>query len=168
MLADITTVPAEAVVNAANPGLRGGGGVDGAIHAAAGPSVMEECRAIMATRGPLQPGEVVATAAGELPARHVLHTVGPTWGVDEPGVQDVQLADCYRNSLALARELGCRSVAFPAISTGVYGFPPDRAARVATLAVAGALASVDDDTEVIFVCFDRDNERLINLALERM
>lgn len=162
---DITTLEVDAVVNAANPGLRGGGGVDGAIHRAAGPSLAEECRAVMAHRAPLAPGEVVATPAGDLPARFVLHAVGPVWGADPPHVQDEQLADCYRRGVALAGHLGCRSVAFPNISTGVYGFPKDRAAPVAVAALREALATRPEVAEVVLACFDEENERLTRAAL---
>ncbi len=163
---DITRVEVDAVVNAANAGLRGGGGVDGSIHRAAGPSVMEECRALMADRSPLSPGEVVATGAGALPARFLLHTVGPIWGEDPPDRQDEQLATCYRGSLALAAELGCSSIAFPNIATGVYGFPKERAADVAVTAVAAALPDLPGLDRVVFVCFDATNHRLTAAALE--
>lgn len=163
---DITLCEADAIVNAANPYLRGGGGVDGAIHRAAGPTVLAECREIMGSRPPLVPGEVVATGAGRLAARLVLHAVGPIWGVESPEVQDAQLAACYRNSLLIANELGCGSVAFPNISTGVYSFPRERAASIAASTVAGELVETPSITEVVFVCFDSENERLTRLALE--
>lgn len=159
--ADITTVEADAIVNAANSSLMGGGGVDGAIHAAAGPAILEECRAIVAETGPCATGDAVITTAGDLPARHVIHTVGPVWSGVSPEADDATLASCYRSSLGLAVEHGCRTVAFPNVSTGVYGFPKERAAGVAVDAVR---AWVDEHPgavdEVVFVCFDADNERL--------
>lgn len=161
---DITRIEVDAIVNAANAELRGGGGVDGAIHRAAGPSVMDECRAIMSSRSPLRPGEVVSTGAGALPARFVLHTVGPIWGVEPPETQDAQLASCYRTSLDLAADLGCRSIAFPNISTGVYGFPKERAAGIAVRSVLDAPVDLD---AVILVCFDHENAEFTRHAMER-
>lgn len=128
LLGDITTVPADAIVNAANSGLMGGGGVDGAIHRAAGPALLTQCQEIRERQGPCPTGQVVATGAGRLPAKHVLHAVGPVW-VDGSQGEAHLLMDCYRNALALAAKLGCRSIAFPAISTGIFGFPFEPAAR---------------------------------------
>jgi O-acetyl-ADP-ribose deacetylase (regulator of RNase III) len=125
-------------VNAANPSLLGGGGVDGAIHRAGGPAILEECRRIHDARGPLPAGEAVITTSGRLPCRRVIHTVGPVWrggASGEPGM----LARCYRNSLALAASEGLASVAFPSIATGAYGYPVADAAAVALRAVQGAL-----------------------------
>jgi O-acetyl-ADP-ribose deacetylase len=135
VLGDITEQDVDAIVNAANPGLLGGGGVDGAIHRAGGPSILEECRLL----GGCDPGGVKATSGGALPARHVLHAVGPIWrggGAGEPEL----LASCHRRAIEVAEELGCRSVAFPAISTGVYGYPVELAAPVAIAATDTALA----------------------------
>jgi O-acetyl-ADP-ribose deacetylase len=135
VLGDITEQDVDAIVNAANPGLLGGGGVDGAIHRAGGPSILEECRLL----GGCDPGGVKATSGGALPARHVLHAVGPIWrggGAGEPEL----LASCHRRAIELADELGCRSVAFPAISTGAYGYPVELAAPVAIAATDTALA----------------------------
>lgn len=159
--ADITTVEADAIVNAANSSLMGGGGVDGAIHAAAGPAILEECRAIVAETGPCATGDAVITTAGDLPARHVIHTVGPVWGtVPEDQAIDL-LASCYRKSLDLARDAGCRSVAFPNISTGVYHFPKPLAAKTAVRAVRDWIRSNPDSIDVVaFVCFDQENEEL--------
>jgi O-acetyl-ADP-ribose deacetylase (regulator of RNase III) len=120
----------DAIVNAANSSLMGGGGVDGAIHRAGGPAILEECRRIVARQGPLPPGEAVITTAGRLPSRHVIHTVGPVWHGGASGEPET-LARCYRSSLRVARAHELRSVAFPSISTGAYGYPVAEAARVA-------------------------------------
>ncbi len=145
---DITGLDVDAIVNAANESLLGGGGVDGAIHAAAGPALLAECRKI----GGCPIGEARITKGYKLPARHVIHTVGPVWqggGAGEEGL----LHGCYRNSLQLAVENGLGSIAFPAISTGVYRFPPDRAAEIAISAVAGFLAQDTTMEKVVFCCF---------------
>ncbi|HEX7144237.1 MAG TPA: O-acetyl-ADP-ribose deacetylase [Gaiellaceae bacterium] len=136
ILGDITEQGVDAIVNAANPGLLGGGGVDGAIHRAGGPSILEECRLL----GGCEPGDVKATSGGALPARYVLHAVGPIWrggGAGEPEL----LASCHRRAIELADELSCRSVAFPAISTGAYGYPLGLAAPVAIAATEAALTA---------------------------
>jgi O-acetyl-ADP-ribose deacetylase len=147
---DITAVPADAIVNAANHTLLGGGGVDGAIHRAGGPAILEECRRLRATTLPdgLPTGEAVATTAGNLPARWVIHTVGPVWAktVDHTD----QLASCYRSSLRVADELGALHVTFPAVSAGIYGWPMDDAARIAVSTVAGASTAVELATFVLF------------------
>lgn len=159
--ADITTVAVDVIVNAANSSLMGGGGVDGAIHRAGGPGIKEECKAIIARQGPLPTGEAAATGAGDLPARHVVHTVGPVWGT-MPAEEAVDLlAACYRNSLSLARDLACRSIAFPNISTGVYHFPKPLAAGTAHAAVSEWIEHSPDALDlVLFVCFGSDNLRL--------
>jgi O-acetyl-ADP-ribose deacetylase (regulator of RNase III) len=167
LLTDITTLEVDAVVNAANADLAGGGGVDGAIHRAAGPTVLAECATVIDHRGPLSPGEVVATDAGELPAHWVLHAVGPIWGAADPDTQDRQLADCYRHSIALATELGASSIAFPNISTGVYAFPRERAARVSVAAVVDAVAE-RPLARVVFACFDHENLQLTRSTLEEL
>jgi O-acetyl-ADP-ribose deacetylase (regulator of RNase III) len=144
---DITKFEADAIVNAANSSLLGGGGVDGAIHDAGGPAILEECRRL----GGCETGRAKATTAGLLAARYVIHTVGPVWRGGDNG-EDELLALCHRNSLELAASLGCSSLAFPAISTGAYGFPVDRAARVAVTSTAEAIGVVE---RVTFVLFDQ-------------
>jgi O-acetyl-ADP-ribose deacetylase (regulator of RNase III) len=148
---DITEQPVDAVVNAANTSLMGGGGVDGAIHRRGGPAILEECRRLRAERFPdgLPTGQAVATTAGDLPARWVIHTVGPVYAQGED--RSALLASCHRESLRVADELGARTVAFPAISTGVYGYPVEEAAPVAVDAVRGADSRVE---EARFVLFD--------------
>jgi O-acetyl-ADP-ribose deacetylase (regulator of RNase III) len=150
---DITEQAVDAVVNAANSSLLGGGGVDGAIHRKGGPSILEECRALRAgeyERG-LPTGQAVATTAGRLPARWVIHTVGPVWSASED--RSSLLADCHRNSLRVAAELGASTVAFPAVSTGVYGWPVESAAEIAVAAVEEVLR--DSPVRLVrFVLFD--------------
>jgi O-acetyl-ADP-ribose deacetylase len=145
---DITGVPVDAIVNAANSGLRGGGGVDGAIHRAGGPSILEQSRRL----GGCPTGDAKATGAGNLPARHVVHAVGPVWNGGGSGEAEL-LASAHRRSIEVADELGCASVAFPAISTGVYGYPVDRAARVALPAAMTAAEASDHVRRVVFVLF---------------
>ncbi|MBH0774982.1 O-acetyl-ADP-ribose deacetylase [Nocardia bovistercoris] len=148
---DITEEAVDAVVNAANSSLLGGGGVDGAIHRGGGPEILEQCRALRAERyvDGLPTGHAVATTAGRLPARWVVHTVGPVWSRTEDRSAD--LIACYRESLRVADELGARTVAFPAISTGIYGWPIDDGARIAVGTVSAAVTAVE---EVRFVLFD--------------
>ena len=146
---DITKMKVDAIVNAANSSLLGGGGVDGAIHRAAGPELVAEC----ATLGGCATGEAKITRGYNLPAKYVIHTVGPVW---RGGTHDEEklLANCYRNSLRIAAERGLKTVAFPAISTGVYRFPPERACRIAVDAVREFLAEHPAVEKVCFVCFD--------------
>ncbi|PID60669.1 MAG: O-acetyl-ADP-ribose deacetylase [Gammaproteobacteria bacterium] len=161
--ADITTLDVDAIVNAANNSLLGGGGVDGAIHRVAGPQLLDECRGI----GGCPTGEAVLTRGYQLPARWVIHTVGPVWHggtQDEPAL----LADCYRNSLAIADDEKLDSVAFPAISAGVYGYPIDKAAAIAVRTVSAFLDAHDHPRTVIFCCFSDDNRAVVQAALDEI
>jgi O-acetyl-ADP-ribose deacetylase (regulator of RNase III) len=157
---DITTLAVDAIVNAANESLLGGGGVDGAIHRAAGPQLLEECRLL----GGCPTGRAKITQGYRLPAKHVIHTVGPVWRGGQSGEDDL-LASCYRASLDLARRHGCRSIAFPAVSTGIYGFPPDRAAHIAVATVRTFLAEYGVPERVIFCCFGRASVEAHRAAL---
>jgi O-acetyl-ADP-ribose deacetylase len=160
---DIAQQQVDAIVNAANSSLMGGGGVDGAIHRAAGPALLEECKRIRAEQYPdgLPTGEAVATAAGDLPARWVIHTVGPVFSKSED--RSELLASCHTTALEIADELGATSVAFPAISTGVYGYPLELAAPVSINAVMSATTNVDD---ILFVLFDRRSLEAFERVLE--
>lgn len=153
---DITTVQADAIVNAANSSLMGGGGVDGAIHRAGGLSILGECRAIIDRIGKCPPGEAVMTTAGNLPAKFVIHTVGPVWNGGK-NQETEKLISCYRNSLQLAAENKLESIVFPNISTGVYNYPKDEAAAIAVNTTIDFLLANTHPSRVIFCCFDRDN-----------
>jgi O-acetyl-ADP-ribose deacetylase len=160
-LGDITRLTVEAIVNAANTSLLGGGGVDGAIHRAAGPALLAECR----TLGGCPPGEARLTRAYRLPAGHVIHTVGPIWHGGDAGEADI-LASCYRSCLAIARDRSFGAIAFPAIATGVYGFPREMAARIAVAEIGAHLAGNDRPETVIFACFDEATREAYRVALE--
>ncbi|HEV2334421.1 MAG TPA: O-acetyl-ADP-ribose deacetylase [Stellaceae bacterium] len=157
---DITRLSVDAIVNAANASLLGGGGVDGAIHRAAGPDLLAECRAI----GGCPPGEARLTRGYLLPALYVIHTVGPVWQGGDSGERDV-LASCYRSCLAIARDREFRAIAFPAVATGIYGFPRNEAAHIAVTAARAHLAENRTMERVIFVCFDAATLGAYRLAL---
>ncbi|MBC6492255.1 O-acetyl-ADP-ribose deacetylase [Flavihumibacter stibioxidans] len=161
---DITRVVTDCIVNAANSSLLGGGGVDGAIHRAGGPAILEDCRRIVARQGGCKTGEAVITTGGNLPARYVIHTVGPVWNGGTHGEPE-KLANCYRNSLKLAVGNHCRSIAFPGISTGVYGYPKEEAAAIAVKTVVDFLTGNDSIDKVVFVCFDVEYYRYIRREL---
>ena len=150
---DITQQTTDAIVNAANSGLMGGGGVDGAIHRAGGPAILEECKQIVSRQGSLPTGKTVITTAGNMKTKHLIHTVGPIWHGGNRGEAGL-LASAYRESLKLAAENNLTSISFPSISTGAYGYPVDEAARVALKAVASFLPETTSIKEVIFVLFD--------------
>lgn len=152
---DITTMQVDAIVNAANTSLLGGGGVDGAIHRAGGPEILEQCRKIIAAQGGCSIGEAVITTAGKLSAKYVIHTVGPVWNGGSKGEEDL-LANCYRNSLRLADEHNVQTIAFPAISTGVYRFPIDKATQIAVNECVRGLSKYDRLIKIFFVCFGID------------
>ena len=158
---DITKEDAEAIVNAANGSLMGGGGVDGAIHRAGGPEILKECKEIRRTQYPegLPTGGAVITTAGKMAAKHVIHTVGPVYGRGGKEKAE-QLAACYRNSLALAAKKGLKTIAFPAISTGVYGYPLEEAARVASQAIEKFLQTNSSIQEVRLVFFSRSDAEI--------
>lgn len=157
---DITRQAVDAIVNAANTSLLGGGGVDGAIHRAAGPELLAECR----TLGGCATGDAKLTRGYRLPARYVIHAVGPVWHSGTQGEDDL-LASCYRRAFALAAEHDLHTLAFPAISTGIYGFPGERAARIAVRETARALPVHEAITQVVFVCFSAETRRQYEAAL---
>jgi len=164
---DITKQGTEAIVNAANSGLMGGGGVDGAIHRAGGPAILEDCKKIVAQRGRLPAGQAVITTGGNLKARYVIHTVGPVWHGGQSKEPET-LASAYRESLKVAVENKCKSVSFPSISTGVYSYPLPEASRVAIGAVADFLSKDTSLEEVVFVLFDSRTFAAYKQALEEV
>ncbi len=164
IIGDITKVKVDAIVNAANSSLLGGGGVDGAIHRAGGPDILEDCKKIIARQGGCKTGEAVITTAGNLPARFVIHTVGPVWNGGNKK-EDDKLANCYWNSLQLAAENNCQTVAFPNISTGIYNFPKYRAAKIAVKSVVAFVKKTNKIRKVLFVCFDEENFQRIDNEL---
>ncbi len=159
---DITTLAVDAIINAANESLLGGSGVDGAIHRAAGPELLAECRRL----GGCPTGEARMTGSYRLPAKHVIHTVGPLWRGGGCG-EEALLAACYRRSIEIASDHGLDSIAFPAISTGIYGYPPDRAAGVAVTAIRETLEGRDRPRRVILCCFSEDSAAVHHAALAR-
>jgi O-acetyl-ADP-ribose deacetylase (regulator of RNase III) len=160
---DITTLAVDAIVNAANESLLGGGGVDGAIHRVAGPELLAECKTV----APCPTGEARITRGYRLPAKHVIHTVGPVW--DGGGYGEAQLlANCYRHSLSLGMRHRIKTIAFPAISTGVFGYPMKEAAAIAADETERFLRSQDSITQVIFVCFDREAYDIYAAAVRRI
>ncbi len=163
---DITKVEVDAIVNAANTSLLGGGGVDGAIHRAGGPEILEDCRIIVARQGGCKVGEAVITRAGRLPAKHVIHTVGPVWNGGDKREPEL-LANCYRNSLLLAEGHGLTTIAFPGISTGIYRFPKDKAAEIAVSTALEISATLTPVIEVVFVCFDEESLVLYTRLLSK-
>ena len=164
---DITKVSVDAIVNAANTSLLGGGGVDGAIHRAGGPAILEECKKIVAQQGGCKTGEAVITTAGNLPAKFVIHTVGPVWNGGQNG-EGEKLSNCYKNALQLAIDNACNTIAFPNISTGVYRFPKDEAARIAVTTVWNFLKKTDGIERVLFICYDQENFDLTQSEIMKM
>ena len=162
---DITKLNVDAIVNAANSSLMGGGGVDGAIHRAGGPAILEECSKIIAKQGRCATGEAVITTGGLLPARFVIHTVGPVWNGGNNN-EAVKLAACYKNSLTIAAETNLSTIAFPNISTGIYGYPKKQAAKIAVTAVTDFLERVALIEKVWFVCFDEENFQIYQSAVK--
>lgn len=163
---DITKQQVDAIVNAANSSLMGGGGVDGAIHRSGGPLILEECRKIVDKQGGCATGEAVITTGGNLPAKFVIHTVGPVWNGGRKG-EAIKLADCYRNSLQLAVNYNLVSIAFPNISTGIYGYPKKDAAEIAIATIIDFLKTNSSIEKVLFVCFDEENYLLYESVLAK-
>jgi len=156
---DITKLEVDAIVNAANTSLLGGGGVDGAIHRAGGPAILEECRKIRQRQGGCKVGEAVITTGGRLPCKYVIHTVGPVWNGGNNGEEKL-LADAYRNSFKLAVENAVQTMAYPGISTGIYKFPKEKAAHIALTTIKELLTGAASSMKVFFVCFDEENYQI--------
>jgi O-acetyl-ADP-ribose deacetylase (regulator of RNase III) len=164
---DITKIESDAIVNAANSSLMGGGGVDGAIHRAGGPAILEDCKKIVAKQGGCKTGEAVITTAGNLPAKYVIHTVGPIWNGGNNHEKE-KLANCYLNSLRLAVENNCKTIAFPNISTGIYRFPKEEAAKISVDSIQRFLSNDNSIEKVVIVCFDDECFRyVLNRITER-
>ena len=166
-LGDITKIHADAIVNAANTSLLGGGGVDGAIHRIGGSAILEACQKIRNKQGGCKVGEAVITTAGKLPAEYVIHTVGPVWNGGKSN-EEILLATAYTNSLNLAQQNGIESIAFPNISTGIYRFPKDKAAEIAIDIVQQFLRTSTIVKKVTFVCFDSENYYIYRLRLKKL
>lgn len=161
---DITTIKADAIVNAANSSLLGGGGVDGAIHRKGGQEILDECIQIRNRQGSCPTGEAVITGAGKLPAKYVIHTVGPFWSGGLYNEEQL-LANCYLNSLKIALEYGINSIAFPNISTGIFQFPKEKAAKIAIDSIKN-FTSIEAFQEITFVCFDQENYKIYEKLLQ--
>ncbi|WP_163398445.1 O-acetyl-ADP-ribose deacetylase [Flavobacterium fluviatile] len=162
--ADITEIQVDAIVNAANTSLLGGGGVDGAIHRKGGKAILDECIQIRNKQGGCKTGEAVITTAGNLPSKYVIHTVGPVWNGDKEEKSKL-LADCYKNSLIVALENGVKTIAFPNISTGIYHFPKDKAAKIAVEAIKD-FDRISEFEKVLFICFDDENYQIYKSLLK--
>ena|SRR5690554_4678624 len=164
---DITKIEVDAIVNAANSSLMGSGGVDGAIHKAGGNEILKECKAIVEKQGKCDTGEAVITTAGKLPAKHVIHTVGPVWNGEENKAAE-KLESCYLNSLKLAKEHNCKTIAFPSISTGAYRFPKEKAAKIALASIRNFLNNHEHQFEkILLVSFDDENHDELKKALDQ-
>lgn len=161
---DITRIHSDAIVNAANTSLLGGGGVDGAIHRTAGPELLAECRKIVARQGGCKVGEAVITSAGKLPTKYVIHTVGPVWQGGQKNESE-KLKSCYQNCLRLAKENKISTIAFPNISTGIYNFPKDLACEIAVETIKN-FEDIDFFNKIVFVCFDNENYNLYQNVLK--
>lgn len=164
---DITKLKVGAVVNAANSALKGGGGVDGAIHRAAGPGLHKECMSIIGKIGSCPPGKAVVTSAGDMPAKFVIHTVGPIWRGGKNNEEDI-LSECYTNSLKAAIRYDLKTIAFPNISTGVYGFPKPLAAEIAVKTILFNLISYPEFEKILFCCYDKENYRIYYKILNNL
>ena len=164
---DITRLEVDAIVNAANSSLMGGGGVDGAIHRAGGSAILEECRKIIARQGSCKTGEAVITTAGNMPAKFVIHTVGPVWN-NGMNNEAKKLSACYHNSLKLAVENNIKTIAFPNISTGIYGYPKQEAATIAINSVKEFVTKNNSPEKVYFVCFDAENFLIYQSLVESL